>query len=126
MAKKKPVWPSIEEQLAAHRIVGGSALEKLVQDNQDFDMLRPEEANDSLGHPHWLRVYWRKQHPGSRHAVGDPTGGYPGVLETILAVMLANQDKPEGTALPPAPPAGPSSQGDSKKQGSPKKSGGKP
>jgi hypothetical protein len=51
-----------------------------------------------------LRVYWRKTHPGSRHAPGDPTGGYPLVLHTVLASMLANQDNPTGSSKPPAPP----------------------
>jgi hypothetical protein len=117
MAEKKPAWPSVEEQLAAHKIVRGSALEHLVRDNQDFHMLRPEEASDSLPYPPWLRVYWRKQHPGSRHAPGDPTGGYPGVLETILAMMVQNQDKPEGTARPPAASTGPTSHSGPKRHG---------
>jgi len=104
MAEKKVAWPSMEDQLTAHKIVRGSALEQLVRDNQDFDTLRPEEAHDDLGIPHWLRVYWRKQHPGSRHAAGDPTGGYPRILKTILLTMLAHQDNPAGNVPPPAPP----------------------
>jgi hypothetical protein len=104
MTGKKVVWPSVEDQLAAHKIVRDSALEKLVRENQDFGMLRPEEAHDNLEIPPWLRVYWRKQHPGSKHAAGDPTGGYPRVLHTILLVMLANQDNPAGSAPQAAPP----------------------
>lgn len=106
MAKNQVVWPSVEDQLAAHQIVRGSALEELVRENQDFGILRPEEAHDNLGIPLWLRVYWRKQHPGSKHAAGDPTGGYPRVLHRILHVMLANQDNPAGSA-PQAAPQGP-------------------
>jgi hypothetical protein len=74
---RRPAWPSLEEQLAAAGVIHGSALEQLIQDNQDFAMLRPEEATDRLGIPPWLRVYFRKQHPG-----GDYTGpgGYPHLL----------------------------------------------
>jgi len=104
---EKPKWPSVEEQLDRHNIRRGSALEQLVRDNQDFHMLRPEEAHDRIDIPLWLRVYWRKTHPGSQHHPGDPTGGYPLVLDTVLAVMLANQDNPTGSK-PPAGPAGPS------------------
>ena len=47
----------------ASKVIPGSALEKLIRENQDFDMLSPEEAHDRLRLPPWLRVYWRKQHP---------------------------------------------------------------
>jgi hypothetical protein len=105
MANKKVLWPEVEEQLAAYPIRRGSALEKLVRENQDFHMLRPEEAHDDLEIPLWLRVYWRKHHPGSRHAAGDPTGGYPRVIKTMLQTMLANQDNPGGAAPQPPGPA---------------------
>lgn len=78
-----------------------SALEKLIQDNQDFHLLRPEEAHDDIGLPLWLRVYWRKNHPEGVYSANDPTGGYPRVLKNIHAWMLANPD------LKPHPPANP-------------------
>jgi hypothetical protein len=71
------VWPSVEEQLAAAKVARGSALEKLIRDNQDFHMLRPEEANDKIGLPLWLRVYWRKQHPELVYSANDPTAATP-------------------------------------------------
>ena len=56
-------WPSIEEQLRRDNVPPDSALERLIRQHQDVDMLRPEEAIDRIGLPLWLRVYWRKEHP---------------------------------------------------------------
>ncbi len=92
MAKNNPLWPSVEEQIAAYKVFQGSALEKLIRDNQDFYLLRPEEANDKIGLPPWLRVYWRKKHPEAVYSAKDPTGGYPRALKRLLAWMLLNQD----------------------------------
>jgi hypothetical protein len=85
-------WPSLEEQLEASKVIRGSALEKLIRENQDFEMLRPEEAHDKLRLPPWLRVYWKKQHPELRPAPHDPTGGYPLALRDIYIWMLGHQD----------------------------------
>jgi len=95
-------WPSIEEQIAEAKVPRGSALEQLIRENQNFDMLRPEEAHDDLEIPVWLRVYWRKLHPGSRHAAGDPSGGYPLAMDKILHSMLSNPDNPTGEAKSPS------------------------
>ena len=54
----QPAWPSVEHQLVQSNVVPGSALEKLIRDNQDFHLLRFEEATDKIGLPLWLRVYW--------------------------------------------------------------------
>jgi hypothetical protein len=43
-----PHWPTLEEQLKVSKVIPGSALEKLIRANQDFEMLRPEEAYDKL------------------------------------------------------------------------------
>jgi len=101
-------WPSVEKQLARARAPQGSALEQLILENQDFDMLRPEEANDDLEAPLWLRVYWRKLHPGSRHAPGDPSGGYPLAMDKMLHSMMANPDNPTAGAKSTEKPATPS------------------
>jgi len=93
-SKDRQSWPSVEEQIAEDNVPRGSALEQLIRDNQDFEMLRPEEFHDDLEFPLWLRVYWRKLHPGSRHAAGDPSGGYPMALDKILNWMLAHPDDP--------------------------------
>lgn len=90
MPEYKPKWPSLKEQLAASRVAKGSALEQLIQDNQDFEMLRPEEASDKLGLPPWLRVYWRKLHPDAQYT--GPSGGYPLSLADLYEWMLDHQD----------------------------------
>ena len=91
--REKDPWPSIEEQLRAGNIRPGSALDQLIRDNQEFEMLRPEEANDRLGLPPWIRVFWRKQHPDGKYF--GPSGGYPLVLERLVEWMLAHQDLPD-------------------------------
>ena len=90
-----PTWPSVTDQLQASQVTPGSALEQLVHDNQDFSLLRPEEAHDNLRLPLWLRVYWRKAHPELQISNLDPHGAYPDVLFTIHARMLANHDLPD-------------------------------
>ena len=93
-------WPSLAEQLEASRVIPGSALERLIRENQDFDMLSPEEAHDKLHLPPWLRVYWRKQHPEIDSAPGDPTRGYPLALSDIYIWMLDHQDLEAGDNEP--------------------------
>jgi hypothetical protein len=91
MTTKK--WPSIDEQLAEHKIPTGSALAQIVRDNQDFHMLRPEEAHDDLGLPPWFRVLSRKLYPDFRHLPGDPSG-YPKPLRRMLHMMLHDPNNP--------------------------------
>src|SRR5215204_5681714 len=76
-------WPTLEEQLARDRVPAGSELAKLIAANQDFQMLRPEDAKDDIGAPPWLRVWWRKLHPDAEYPANDPTGGYPLALREI-------------------------------------------
>jgi hypothetical protein len=64
-------WPTFEEQLAESRVIPRSALERLIRENQDFHMLRPEEAHDRLRKRRWSRLY--------RCA----SGGYPMVLREL-------------------------------------------
>src|SRR5204862_630323 len=68
-------FPTLREQLRESKVIPGSALANLIRANQDFSMLRPEEAKDELLLPAWLRVLWRKSHPEGVYAAGDPTGG---------------------------------------------------
>jgi hypothetical protein len=91
-----PMWPSLEQQLARDNVRPGSPLEALIRENQDFGMLRPEEANDRIGIPAWLRVMWRKGHPQDVFSASDPTGGYPRVLKDIHRWMISHQDLQEG------------------------------
>jgi hypothetical protein len=85
-------WPSADKQLQQSRVQAGSALEALIRNNQDFQMLRPEEASDKIPVPLWLRVYWRKGHPEATYSAADPTGGYPHVLKEVAEWMLTHQD----------------------------------
>jgi hypothetical protein len=98
--REHPQWPPLEEQLEASHVIRGSALERLIRENQDFDMLSPEEAHDKLRLPPWLRVYWRKQHPEIKPAPGDPTRGYPLALRDIYVWMLKHQDLQPGEHEP--------------------------
>lgn len=91
-AKGTPPWPTVEEQLAQAGATQGTALERLIRENQDFHLLRPEEANDRIGIPPWLRVHWRKAHPDGRYSSDDPTGGYPRTLRDTHSWMLAHPD----------------------------------
>lgn len=90
----EPAWPSVESQLADAQIPATSPLEQLIRENQDFHLLRPDEANDRIGLPLWLRVYWRKHHPDLTYSADDPTGGYPRALKNLYAWMLAHPDLP--------------------------------
>jgi len=102
---KNAAWPSLDRQLEADRVVSGSALQRLIQENQDFQLLRPAEASDTLPVPPWLRVLWRKQHPEMDYRADDPTGGYPYVLKEIHEWMLSHQDLLPGFTEPDVPPA---------------------
>lgn len=116
MAQNNPIWPTLERQLSSSRVSSGTALEQLIRDNQDFEMLRPTEADDKLGIPFWLRVYWRKNHPEATYAPNDPTGGYPRVLKNLYTWMIHHQDLPSGQDYPPASsPKAPNTKGAQKK-----------
>lgn len=94
-------WPTLEEQFAAAHVIPGLALEKLIRENQDFDMLRPEEAHDKLRLPPWIRVYWRKLHPEGNYS--GASGGYPMVLRELCEWMIEHQDLPD-PEVPEIPP----------------------
>jgi hypothetical protein len=98
-------WPSLQQQLAKDNVNPGSALAGLIAQNQDFDLLRPEEASDKLGIPPWLRVVWRKAHPQDLYPADDPTGGYPRVLRDIHRWMVSHQDLRPAVDAPSSPEA---------------------
>jgi len=79
----KTVWPTMDEQLKTLKVARGSDNEELIRKNQEFHMLRAEEANDQIKVPLYLRVLWRKNHPDSGYSSEDPTGGYPRVLSRV-------------------------------------------
>ncbi|HXU09376.1 MAG TPA: hypothetical protein VN743_10305, partial [Blastocatellia bacterium] len=100
-------WPSLSQQISDAGVTPDSALESLIRANQDFSMLRPEEAKDTLRVPPWLRVYWRKQHSEGNYSASDPTGGYPLVLKEIYEWMVTHQDLQPGKPEPFVPPSSP-------------------
>jgi hypothetical protein len=89
-------WPSVEEQLKESNVVHGSALEQLIRDNQDFELLHPDEIDDGLPIPPWLRVHWRKLHPEDIPDESSPAASYPypDVLDSIYEWMRIHQDLP--------------------------------
>jgi hypothetical protein len=93
-------WPSVDEQLSAAKAVHGSALHDFILENQDFSLLRPEEASDELGLPPWIRVYWRRLHPEAEFPADDPTGGYPLSLKETYHAMLRDQEWPARVPRP--------------------------
>lgn len=103
-AAENPRWPSLEQQLAQDRVAPESALAKLIAQNQEFHLLRAEEASDHIRVPPWLRVLWRKRHPETESRPGDRTGGYPLVLKEIHEWMLSHQDLKRGRREQDSPP----------------------
>ncbi|MBW8878925.1 MAG: hypothetical protein JF614_28590 [Acidobacteria bacterium] len=97
-------WPTLGDQLRTDAVVPHSALEALIAANQDFSLLRPDEARDQLRIPLWLRVIWRRSHPGMVYSAADPTGGYPLVLNEVYEWMLSHQDLVPGPPEKDAPP----------------------
>ena len=76
-------FPSLEDQLKAAQAKLGSALDKLIRNNQKFEMLRPEEATDRLDLPPWSRVHWHMEHPDGKYF--GPRGSYALVLERFAS-----------------------------------------
>ena len=105
-ALAQPRWPSLDEQLSRDRVPAGSALAKLIAQNQDLQLLRSDEANDKVGVPPWLRVLWRKSHPEGDYSAANPTGGYPLAIKDVYEWMVHHPDlrpgepAPEGAAEP--------------------------
>jgi len=98
-AAPRASWPSLKSQLTASGVPAGSALEKLIASNQEFQLLRPEEANDKISIPLWLRVMWRKQHPEGEYLAIDGTGGYPLVLNELHEWMVSHPDLRTGPGV---------------------------
>ncbi len=94
-------WPSVQQQLVEGHVIPGSALERLIMQNQDFGMLRAAEATDALRIPLFLRVLYRKNHPHDSFQPHDPTGGYPLVLNEVWEWMLTHQDLKPGPGMTP-------------------------
>jgi hypothetical protein len=87
-----PRWPTLKQQLEKDRVIPGSALEKLIRENQDFRLLNPAELDKRTNLPLWLKVFWRKSNPHLEYLPEDPTGGYPHALNELYEWMLTHQD----------------------------------
>lgn len=85
-------WPSVSEQVAAAAAPAGSALERLIREHQQLELLAAGELDDGSSLPPWLRVYWRRSHP---ELAAEPRGGaaaYPLVLKGIYQWMVHHPD----------------------------------
>ncbi|MBS1789304.1 MAG: exo-alpha-sialidase [Acidobacteria bacterium] len=103
-AAQSSLWPTLEQQLAEVKAEPGSALDQLIRNNQQFGLLRLDEATDKRQLPPWIRVWWRKGHPELVYSSTDPTGGYPLVLKEVVEWMETHQDFRPGEPDKPAEP----------------------
>jgi hypothetical protein len=99
--------PSVAEQVRKTGAPENSALAKLIRENQDFELLHPEELADAYPIPLWLRVAWRKQHPEIPMPAKNPGAAYPEILSQILKRMVANPHQAWGPNAKPATPGSP-------------------
>jgi hypothetical protein len=88
--------PTVAEQVRKTGAPASSALAKLIRDNQDIELLHPDELNDGYPTPLWLRVVWRKQHPEIAMPARNAGAAYPETLAPIYRRMVANPDQPWG------------------------------
>jgi hypothetical protein len=117
LAANRLEWPTVQEQLEKSHVQPGSALERLILENQDFSLLNPQEFNDHIRVPLWLRVLYRKNHPNDRFLPADPTGGYPLVLHEVWEWMTTHQDLRPGKPERSGPPEKVSESGESRISG---------
>ena len=96
MAEKKAA--TVAAQIRDARAPKGSNLENLIRENQDMEMLSPDEIDDEYPLPIWLRVFWRKQHPEIEMPEKNPGAAYPEVLSQLHKRMIANPELPWGVA----------------------------
>ena len=106
MAEKKT--PSVASQIREAKAPKDSQLEKLIRENQDFDLLASEELDDDYPVPLWLRVVYRKQHPEIVFPAKNPSAVYPEVLSQVYRRMIANPNEawegPEAEEPSPSEP----------------------
>lgn len=97
----RPKPPTIKAQIESAKAPKGSALEKLIRANQDFELLHPDEFEDDYAIPLWLRVAWRKQHPDVQLPAKNPGAAYPEVLSQAYRRMVANPNDAWGPDAAP-------------------------
>src|SRR4051812_50227595 len=69
-------WPTVQEQLEKSQVQAGSALGRPILNNQDFSGLNPQEGNDHLRVPPWLRGPYPKKPPNDPLSPHAPPRGY--------------------------------------------------
>src|SRR3954467_1335106 len=84
--------PTVDGQIESANAPRGSALERMIRANQDFDLVHPHELDDTYPVPLWLRVAWRKQHPDVQIPAKNPGAAYPEVLSQLYRRMVADPD----------------------------------
>jgi hypothetical protein len=97
--------PTLKYQIEQTGAPSGSALEKMIRDNQDFNLLATEELEDDYPIPLWLRVAYRKQHPEIPFPSKNPGAAYPEGLYQVYKRMVANPNEPWGGAATKNPPS---------------------
>ena len=90
--------PALNAQIKDANASKGSRLERLIRENQEFELLAPDEFEDKFSYPLWLRVWWRKQHPEVQLPAENPGGAYPEVLSQLSKRIKANPELPWGDA----------------------------
>lgn len=86
--------PTLTDQIKDARAPSGSVLEKMIRENQDFELLATEELDDNYRVPLWLRVLYRKQHPEITFPAKNTGAAYPEVLSQVYRRMVANPNHP--------------------------------
>ncbi len=100
-------WPSAEDQIAQAGVDPDSELAKLIRNNQDFHLLRPEEARHRFPYLRGFGSIGVNSAPKGRTA-DDPTGGYPRALYEVYDWLLSHpnlQPEPPPLESPPLPVA---------------------
>ena len=92
-SKNTPKCPTVRKQLADARAPAGSHLERVIRQNQEFELLHPSEAGDGMPYPAWLRVQWRKAHP-DEYPPGQQVE-YPMMLERVAEWLILHPDAAE-------------------------------
>jgi hypothetical protein len=108
-------WPSLEEQLRDYNVSEDSPLGRLIQESQEFELLQPEELDDSIPLPPWLRIHWRTQNPNFGYSADYPLGGYPSGLRHLHDWILTHPDLEPGPEPEPShdpPLSSPGGEGD--------------
>ena len=92
-AQQPAAMLSLDRQIERDGVIRGSALENLIRNNQQIQLLNQvETAKEQARLPHWLKIYFRKQHPAMKSRPNDPTQGYPAALENVYHWMITHQD----------------------------------